>query len=106
MRKSLLLLSMIVTMLNIFSPTGVSAQTGKAEQAKITPELQARIRKLIATLGPDPTRGSCMPNPDLPTNQAKLELIAIGKPATLPLCAVLKEKDTWRRIMAVEALIE
>jgi HEAT repeat protein len=105
-RKSLLLLSMIVTALNAFPTAGVLAQAGKAEQAKVSPELQARIRQLIALFGPDPTRGTCMPNPYLPTNQAKLELIAIGKPATLPLCAVLEEKDKWRRIMAVEALRE
>jgi hypothetical protein len=83
-----------------------SAQTKAASSEKVSTEQQARIRKLIATLGPDPTRGTSMPNPDLPTNQAKEELIAIGKPATLPLCEVLNEKDLWRRIMAVEALTE
>ena len=96
----------MIAILSLTPIAGVSAQTTKGEQATTSPELQARIRELISLLGPDLTRGTCMSNPYLPTNQAKLELITIGKPATLPLCEVLKEKEDWRRIMAVEALIE
>ncbi len=88
------------------APRDVSAQNYATQPEQASPELQFRIRTLIATLGPDPSRNTCMPQFGLPFNQAKEELIAIGKPATLPICAVLAEKDIWRRIMATEALIE
>jgi HEAT repeat protein len=107
MKRKLLSLGML-SLLCLAAPK-LPAQTQfpviEAEDAP-SPELQARVRKLVATLGPDPSRGTCMPNPSAPTNQAKEELIAIGKPATLPLCAVLIEKSQWRRLMAVEALTE
>jgi HEAT repeat protein len=106
MRRAFLCLSLLFSGLSAYPPANLSAQTAKVEQTKVAPELQARIRKLIATLGPDLSRGTCTANFNLPTNQAKEELIAIGKPATLALCAVLKEKDLWRRIMAAEALTE
>src|SRR5688572_27392637 len=90
----------ILSVLSLNLPLRAPAQERSSKTEAVSPKLTARIRQLVATLGPDPTRGTCMPNPYLPTNEAKRELTAIGKPATLPLCAVLKEKDTWRRIMA------
>src|SRR5687767_1510291 len=103
--RRLLLLCMVVGVLSVYPALCVLAQTGKAEQTQISPERMARIRLLIATLGPDYGRGSCMPGIS-PAVEARDELVAIGKPATLLLCAVLKEKNAWRRIMAAEALAE
>jgi HEAT repeat protein len=100
-------LCILLCVLSVYPTEGRPAWIAKNEQATVSPELQARIRKLIATLGPDPRRGIDIGDGTVsPTIEARDELVAIGKPAVLPLCEVLKAKDKWRRIMAVEALIE
>jgi HEAT repeat protein len=103
MKRGLLLLGILAILPFVSRDSAAQTKTGTPENGSL--ELQARIRTLIAMFGPDPTRGTDVFNPSLPTNLAKEELIAIGKPATLPLCEVLKDKDVWRRLMAVEALM-
>jgi HEAT repeat protein len=67
---------------------------------------QRLIQNCIHLLGPCETRGTCFRRYEAP-EAARDILSAIGEPATSALCNVLlQDKSSWRRTLAVEALVE